>query len=178
MYVNEAEILVATADRVKASNELAVRLLSTNTSLSCIDCLASEQILIAENQWDINDVAGLDLIRWVVASEPKIPTIAFIKPDCRHQETSARGFGASIVLPDDINYNCFYEILCQLLSAQRIVSIKAAADYVADIDKPKQQRTHFSHIKTLSSSLLGLKSIYSKLSHTQQKISKTLSGYC
>lgn len=109
-------ILVAGAkDKVKALEELAVRLFVTDTGRQAIRCLRSRKVDTVISKWELIDIGQGQFLKKVIAAKPDMPTVALVKPTEDHkQEIAARSIGVSAVLPEDIDDKHFRSIVCQL----------------------------------------------------------------
>ena len=159
MYIAGIEIsLTGLTDKGKALKEMPIHLFVMNTSIDAVGCLQEEQITAAVSRWELEDVGQQRLLRSVIAARPATPTIAFITPGDSSQEKAAKSLGVSVVLCNDIDNECFREILCQLSGIRAVVRIKAADGYIADINNPGYEANKFFlYTNSLSSSSLGLK---------------------
>ncbi len=159
MYVMGTEILLAGfTNKSEALKEMPIRLFVINTPTDAVGCLQEEQITTVASRWGLDDRGQHRLLRSIIAARPATPTIAFIAPGDHNQEKAAKSLGVSTVLCNDIDNECFREILCQLSGICTIVSIKAANGYIAGINNPRCEANKFRlYTNSLSSSSLGLK---------------------
>ncbi len=159
MYVMGTEILLAGfTDKSEALKEMPIRLFVINTPIDTVGCLQEEQITTVASRWGLDDRGQHRLLRSIIAARPATPTIAFITPGDSSQEKAAKSLGVSVVLCNDIDNECFREILCQLSGIRTVVRIKAADGYIADINNPGYEANKFFfYTNSLSSSSLGLK---------------------
>jgi len=134
MYVVVANILaVGVSDKSGALKDLPIRLLVMDTGAEAVHCLQEERIATVISRWELVDMPKGELLRNIIAARPNIPTIAFITPGDRSQETAARGLGVSAILSEDVDDEYFRETLCQLLSIRTVESVEAIDGYRASI---------------------------------------------
>ena len=138
MYVVVANILaVGISDKRGALKDLPIRLLVMDTGAEGVRCLQEERIATVISRWELVDMPQGELLRNIIAARPNIPTIAFITPGDRSQETAARALGVSAILSEDVDDEYFRETLCQLLGICTITNVKVADGYRASVDNVK-----------------------------------------
>ena len=138
MYVVVANILaVGISDKRGALKDLPIRLLVMDTGAEGVRCLQEERIATVISRWELVDMPKGELLRNIIAARPNIPTIAFVAPGDRSQETAARGLGVSAILSEDVDDEYFRETLCQLLGICTITNVKVADGYRASVDNVK-----------------------------------------
>jgi DNA-binding NarL/FixJ family response regulator len=135
MYVVVANVLaVGVSDKSGALKDLPIRLLVMDTGAEAVRCLQEERIATVISRWELVDMPQGKFLRNIIAARPNIPTIAFITPGDRSQETAARGLGVSAILNEDVDDEYFRETLCQLLGICTITNVKVADGYRASVD--------------------------------------------
>ena len=135
MYVVVANVLAeGVSDKRGALKDLPIRLLVMDTGAEAVRCLQEERIATVISRWELVDMPKGELLRNIIAARPNIPTIAFITPGDRSQETAARALGVSAILNEDVDDEYFRETLCQLLGICTITNVKVADGYRANVD--------------------------------------------
>ena len=135
MYVVVANILaVGVSDKSGALKDLPIRLLVMDTGAEAVHCLQKERIATVISRWELVDMPKGELLRNIITARPNIPTIAFITPGDRSQETAARALGVSAILSEDVGDEYFRETLCQLLGICTIRNVKVADGYKVNVD--------------------------------------------
>ena len=135
MYVVVANILaVGVSDKSGALKDLPIRLLVMDTGAEAVRCLQEERIATVISRWELVDMPKGELLRNIIAARPNIPTIAFITPGDRSQETAARALGVSAILSEDVDEEYFRETLCKLLGICTITKVKVADGYRVNVD--------------------------------------------
>jgi DNA-binding NarL/FixJ family response regulator len=76
--------------------------------------LLKDKIDLVISHWVLIDTPNGELLRYIIAAKPNLPTIAFVKAGDSQQEALARQIGVSVVLSDDINDAYFRQILRQI----------------------------------------------------------------
>lgn len=172
MYVIGTEILVVAANNKNgALKEPHVRLFAMNTAIDAVGCLQGKLISPVVSRWDLEDAAQYRLLRSIVAAKGAAAVIAFIAPGNHAREKVANSLGVSIVLCNDIDNECFLEILCQLLGVSAVVSIRAADGHIAGITDPRYEADRFFRCTiALSSFLLGLEDRTTSPARKQDRI--------
>ena len=134
MYAIVANILaVGVSDKSDALKELPIRLLVMDTGAEAVCCLREERIATVISRWELVDMPQGRLLKNIIAANPVIPTIAFVTPGDRSQETAARALGVSAILSEDVDDDYFRETLCQLLGVCTVTGVKVADAYRASI---------------------------------------------
>ena len=130
MFIVDASVLaVGLRNKSEALQELPIRLFVMGTGVQAVSCLHEENIDAVISRWELADMPNGMLLQKIIAANPAIPTIAFIRPGNHKQESAARSLGVSAVLDEGTDDEHFREIVCQLLGISTVEGIKVVGSY-------------------------------------------------
>lgn len=119
-------LMIGTRDKTEALRELPVRLLLMDTAKEALNCLKEEPIDSVVSRWNLVDMPSGMLLERIISAKPGIPTVAFIEPDNREQEITARSMGVTAILSEDIDAGYFRSTIRQILHIQDVATLTLA----------------------------------------------------
>ncbi|MHC5184378.1 MAG: hypothetical protein ACYSPI_08900 [Planctomycetota bacterium] len=107
-------LTVGIRNKSGALRTLPLRVLVMDRPAEAVTQLLKDKIDLVISHWVLIDTPNGELLRYIIAAKPNLPTIAFVKAGDSQQEALARQIGVSVVLSDDINDAYFRQILRQI----------------------------------------------------------------
>jgi DNA-binding NarL/FixJ family response regulator len=125
MCIEETDILaVGITDKGDVLKQLPVKLALADTAREALSCLRWGMVYSLASRWELPDMTNGELLRRITSAKPEMPTMALIECGNKEQEIAAKMLGVTLVLPQDIDDNYFYECLCQLLGFEDLAQMK------------------------------------------------------
>jgi CheY-like chemotaxis protein len=121
MHVQEllSILAVGISERTGLVQALPVRFVSVEQGRQALQHLRTEAIDLLISQWEVSDMAAGELLIRIRRAKPYVPILAVVQGNNPDQEIAARGIGANVVLPDDVNDEQLGEIVCRMLGLRR-----------------------------------------------------------
>ena len=108
-------MIVGLEERIKALNELPIRVIAINSGREAARSLKNEKIDSVICKWDLEDMREGTFLRNLRLVKPEILTISFVQTLDRSQEIIARSIGVSVVLTERTTDALFIETVANLL---------------------------------------------------------------
>ena len=99
---------------------LPVRVLVIDSGAEAVRHLFEDKIDIVISHWDLTDMPQGKLLEKIINAKPNMPTVAFIEPDNREQEITARSLGVTAILNEDIDETYFRNTICHILHIESV----------------------------------------------------------
>ncbi len=135
MFFIESNVLaIGLGNKNKVLEELPIHFFVMDTTVEAVRCLHEEKIDMVISQWELPEMPNGLLLERIREAKPAIPTVAFIRPGDREQETIARNLGISVVLNEDVDDSYFREVICDMLEVLSVARIDVIDSYNFEIN--------------------------------------------